>query len=141
MEDNEKHFAKFVRLQNGDDLITELVETEDDEGIRYNIFHPLKVVYVPSNTDGYLSISFMPWVFPSISDQQEFILQPEDILLIVDVSEKMNTYYWDSIDSYMNKSKKTEKESSYEENNMTPEEEVELYKKIMEQLAAKRTYH
>ncbi len=33
MSDNEKPLAKFLRLQNGDDVIAEVVETEDEQGI------------------------------------------------------------------------------------------------------------
>lgn len=142
---DERPIAKFLRLQQGDDIIAETVETEDDNGIQYTVYHPLKVIYSPSETDGYLSVMFMPWVFPRICDTQEFILHSRDVLLVVDVSEQMNTYYWDGVDSYVKKTKSIEETSSNyevnEETGLTEEEENELYSKIMEQIGNKRTLH
>lgn len=134
MENNEKPIAKFLRLQNGDDVIAEVIETEDEHGISYTLFHPLKVVYMPSESAGYLSVAFMPWVFPRICDQQEFVINGEDILILVDVAEKMNIYYWDSVNSYMQKTDVVEKEENEEETQ-------KLYKALMEQLGNKRTLH
>ncbi len=99
MTNSDRPLAKFVRLQNGDDIVTEIVEMEDENGILYTVFNPLKVVYMPSESVGYLSVAFMPWVFPRICDQQEFVIHAEDVMLIADVTEKMNIYYWDSVAS------------------------------------------
>ncbi len=111
MTNSDRPLAKFVRLQNGDDIVTEIVEMEDENGILYTVFNPLKVVYMPSESVGYLSVAFMPWVFPRICDQQEFVIHAEDVMLIADVTEKMNIYYWDSVDS-MVKPESTESEKS-----------------------------
>jgi hypothetical protein len=111
MTNSDRPLAKFVRLQNGDDIVTEIVEMEDENGILYTVFNPLKVVYMPSESVGYLSVAFMPWVFPRICDQQEFVIHAEDVMLIADVTEKMNIYYWDSVDS-MVKPESTEPEKS-----------------------------
>jgi hypothetical protein len=101
MEENEIHpLVQFLRLQNGDDVIAEVIETEDDEGILYTLFHPLKVMYIDAEREGYTAIAFSPWVFPSLCDQQEFVIHAEDIMLITNVSEKMNRYYWSSVDQY-----------------------------------------
>ena len=86
MSDNP--IAKFVRLQNGDDIIAEVVEMEDENGVVFALFNPLKVIYMPSETTGYLSIAFMPWVFPRICEQQEFIIHAEDVLLMNDVARE-----------------------------------------------------
>ena len=94
--------AKFVRLQNGDDLIADVIETEDEKGILYTLFHPLKVMYIPSEREGYLAMAFTPWVFPRLCDQQEFVIHAEDVLFVADVTEKMNTYYWDNVDNHYN---------------------------------------
>ncbi len=111
MTNSDRPLAKFVRLQNGEDIVTEIVEMEDENGILYTVFNPLKVVYMPSESVGYLSVAFMPWVFPRICDQQEFVIHAEDVMLIADVTEKMNIYYWDSVDS-MVKPESTEPEKS-----------------------------
>lgn len=144
MSNNEKPLAKFLRLQNGDDVIAEVVETEDEQGILYTLFHPLKLVYVPSEETGYVSIAFMPWVFPRIVDEQSFSLHAEDVMLVNDISQKMNIYYWESVDSYLNMSKniaEEQEEERHPDTGMTPDEELELFNQIVEHLGTKRTYH
>lgn len=144
MSDDDRPIAKFLRLQNGDDVIAETIEIEDEKGIIYTLFHPLKVVYSPTDTVGYLSVMFMPWVFPRICDEQVFTIHAEDVLLVTDVSEKMNIYYWDSVATYTEKSshsQSVESEQVNEETGMTDEEEYELYNKILGHMGNKRTIH
>jgi len=122
MDTSDYPIAKLVRLHNGDDIISEVVEMEDESGVIYALFHPLKVVYVPSETTGYLTIAFMPWVFPRICDQQEFVIHSEDIMFMADVAPKMNEYYWNNLDYYTKKvtaeeeelNKKSEQENTFE---------------------------
>lgn len=131
--DDVQPLAKFIRLQNGDDLIADVVETEDEKGILYTLFHPLKVVYVPSERDGYLAIAFTPWVFRSLSDQQEFVIHAEDIMLIADTTEKMNTYYWDNVDHQFNPEPLKEE---------VPEEDgLDRLADILNEMQSKRTLH
>ena len=63
MSDEEQPNIKFVRLNNGDDIISEVMETEDENGIAYTLFRPLKVVYIPAEREGYAAVAFTPWVF------------------------------------------------------------------------------
>lgn len=134
MSEEEHPIVKFVRLQNGDDLITEAIETEDENGISYTIFYPLKVVYIPSEREGYVAIAFAPWVFPRMCDEHEYVIRSEDVMIISDASKKMNTYYWESVDQhYNNEPIKEEK----------PQEEDGLNQlaEMLRQLELKRTYH
>jgi hypothetical protein len=130
---DDKPIAKFLRLQNGDDVIAETIEMEDEDGIVYTLCHPLKVVYMPTETVGYLSVMFMPWVFPKICDEQIFTIHAEDVLLLTDVSEKMNIYYWDSVKTYTDK-------SQYEQEEPASNDVEETLNEIMEHLG-KRTMH
>ena len=130
---DDRPIAKFLRLQNGDDVIAETIEMEDEDGIVYTVCHPLKVVYMPTETVGYLSVMFMPWVFPKICDEQIFTIHAEDVLLLTDVSEKMNIYYWDSVKTYTDK-------SQYEQEEPASNDVEETLNEIMEHLG-KRTMH
>ena len=96
MEKQENPIAKFIRLQNGDDIIAETVEIEDEDGILYMVYNPLKVMYMDVGS-GLLSVSFIPWVFPKICEHQEFTIHAQDVLLLSDVSAKMNDYYWNNL--------------------------------------------
>jgi hypothetical protein len=126
--------AKFLRLQNGDDIIAETIEYEDDKGIMYMVVNPLKVVYVESQYEGYLSISFMPWVFSKIVDHQEFMIHADDVLLISDVSEKMNIYYWENFNAIYGKSVTSPEQHEDTINQESLEE-------IMRELNEKKVYH
>lgn len=141
MSDNP--IAKFVRLQNGDDIIAEVVEMEDENGVVFALFNPLKVIYMPSETTGYLSIAFMPWVFPRICEQQEFIIHAEDVLLMNDVAANMNDYYWDNLDHYQKKVMKDEDELNRNAQMEEPGEDFERLKEALEQagLDTKKVYH
>ena len=140
MTEDEHPIAKLVRLQNGDDVIAEVVEMEDESGVIYTLFHPLKVVYVPSDTTGYLTVAFMPWVFPRLCDQQEFVIHSEDILFIADVTSKMNDYYWENLDYFA-------KKVSVEEEKVNEQvQQEDAYQKLKEALVEagldkKKVYH
>jgi len=140
MTEDENPLAKLIRLQNGDDVIAEVVEMEDESGVIYTLFRPLKVVYVPSESTGYLTIAFMPWVFPRICDQQEFVIHSEDILFIADVTVKMNQYYWNNLDYY---SKKVVAEEEELNKKSEPDDAFERLKEALEEagLHTKKVYH
>ena len=132
--------AKLVRLQNGDDIISEVVEMEDESGVIYTLFHPLKVVYVPSETSGYLTVAFMPWVFPRLCEQQEFTIHSHDIMFMADVTPKMNEYYWNNMDYY------TKKASAEEEKATQKAEQEDSFDRLREALEEaglynKKVYH
>ena len=137
MTDSEElTIAKFIRLKNGDDIVAESYEYSDDTGEYYTIINPLKAMYVPATTTGYLQIAFMPWVYPRICDVQEFNIAKSEVLLYHDVSENMNEYYWESLDHYLN----TKREEPVEEG-PEPEEDYEALKEALEALSGKRTLH
>ena len=140
MTEDGNPIAKLIRMQNGDDVIAEVVEIEDENGVIYTLFRPLKVVYVPSETTGYLTIAFMPWVFPRICDQQEFVIHSEDILFIADVTPKMNNYYWDNLDYYTKKVAEEEEELNKKSQN---QDSFERLKEALEEagLHTKKVYH
>ena len=118
---------------------------EDEHGIVYALFFPLKVVYMPSESTGYLSVAFMPWVFPRICEQQEFIIHADDVLLMTDVAPNMNEYYWDNLDHYINKVK-VEEDKINEPVVQEEDDYQEEYDRLKEALEAagldkKKVYH
>lgn len=136
MENDEYTLAKFVRLTNGDDIVAEVVETEDDTGMFYMLINPLKVIYLQTpQHQGYLTVSFVPWVFPKICDHQEFTIRADDVLMISNVSEKMNDYYWDNLDTLENKENEPEIETKQEE--VDEQSLLDMFR----ELSLKRTFH
>ena len=140
MEQDELPRTKFVRFQNGDDIICEFVELSDDDGMMYMIMNPLKVVYMQSRSGNGLQVGFIPWVFPKMCAGQEFTVHPEDVLLISDTSMKMNGHYWENLDYYtsMYEDSKSKEESS----ELEEDENLEALTEILEQLQkTRRTFH
>ena len=138
MENDDILRAKFIRLQNGDDLVSEVVEYEDEKvGLLYHLVNPLKVVYVPTGS-GFIQVAFMPWVFGKICDHQEFTIHGDDVLLISDVSDYMNEYYWENYDTYTNK---TEPQPPQEEEEQEEIDREEIMKSLSELINPKRTLH
>jgi hypothetical protein len=132
--------AKFLRLKNGDDIICELVEVSDDEGLSYMIFNPMKIVYLSSEMSGYLQIAIAPWIFPRVCSTQEFEIDPADVLLMSEASEKMNNYYWKNLDQFEEPSDTVAKEAQEESKE---EESMENIRDIINQIMGdkKRTFH
>lgn len=119
--------VKFIRLDNGDDLLAEVIEVGDDDNFLYHLVNPLKVLYIPSEKQGYYVVSFMPWVFPRMVDIQEFTLQVDKVVIICDASDKMNSYYWESIHDTLRPPRE-----------ITPEEQSTL---DTDEFTTKRVYH
>jgi hypothetical protein len=141
MSDSEElSIAKFIRFKNGDDIIAESYEYSDDTGEFYTVINPLKVIYVPASSAGYMQIAFIPWIYPRICDAQEFNIAKQEVLLYHDVSEKMNEYYWDSVEHYLNAKRETFEEEVEEEPEHS-EEDYEALKEALEELTLKRTLH
>jgi hypothetical protein len=106
---------KFVRLVTGEDVISEVTEIEESDGDRYYILNnPMKVLYMSSET-GTMSVSLMQWVFWRISSDQNFNIQTNNVLLMSDISESMEEYYWSSLDHYESMKEKLDKKSFTED--------------------------
>ena len=80
---------QFVRMNTGEDLVTEVTEVNNDDNIYYIFSNPLKIVYVMGNKPGIMSISLMQWVFPSLCRDQDFTVYPQDIILMNHTSDSM----------------------------------------------------
>lgn len=127
--------AKLVRLKNGDDIIAEVVEMGEGDVISsLLLINPLKALYVPSTSTGYLQIAFMPWVYPRICSNQEFSISMNEVLLCCEVSSYMNEYYWDSIDTYITEQKEKKVEPE-------PQVDEETLEEMMNLLKEGRSYH
>lgn len=127
---------KFLRLKTGEDLICECVELSDtrDNVRSLQVINPLKVMYVPGNKPGTMHIGLCPWLALSITEDQQFIIREEDVLITVNVSEEMCSHYWASIETFA----KEKEEAAQEETEEEPEEVREALEEI---LSKDRTWH
>lgn len=89
---------RFIRMNSGEDLVTEILYVKTEESDEYYIFiNPLKIVYSLSDKPGFVSISLLQWVLPEICDKQQFTVYPNDITTLSPVSEEMEIYYWETL--------------------------------------------
>jgi hypothetical protein len=131
--------AIFLRLKNGDDIISDMVELEEDGEEHYLLLNPLKVVYMPSDDKGLLQIAFMPWVFPKICSNQEFTISKEDVIMLSMVSDGMNEYYWSSVEQIEKRVN-----DSLTLGETATDDEMDTLNEIMDELNRldiKRTFH
>lgn len=88
--------VRFFRMNSGEDIVSEVQETEQG----FIFFNPCKVVYLTSGKPGYLSISFMQWVFSRICDNQTFEINKKEILFNVIPSDLTMKHYWESVEHF-----------------------------------------
>ena len=72
-------------------------------------------------------------LFRSLCDNHEFVIHSEDVLIVTDAAQKMNTYYWNSVDQHYGKEPIKE--------DISEKEELERIAEFFKQLELKRTFH
>ena len=129
--------AKFLKLRCGDDIVSEVVEIEDDKGLTFILVNPLKLVTVPT-TQSSMHLGLTPWVYPKVCDAQEFEISEKEVVTIAEVNDKMNEFYWTNVEELL-------KESSPNTRSDSAATEVEEYDEEtleeLQELWSRRTYH
>jgi hypothetical protein len=129
---------QFIRLNNGDDVVAQVIEVGENDQINYILVNPLKVVYMPSQQGAaYLQVAFIPWVFTRICSEQEFIIHAEDIITMSNVSSYMEEYYWKNMDHFITK----DEDVSTENEELETEEETSLEELLEAIKSSRRTFH
>lgn len=111
--------VQFLRLKTGEDLITEVQETEDT----LILLNPCKVMYLKGTGTSYLSISLMQWIFTKICSEQVFEIDKNEVLVKTFPDEGLIEHYWNSIEYF--ESVDSKKEISYESESFEAESELE----------------
>lgn len=153
-----KSSVMFIRLNTGEDLISEVTEVQDNSGNEhyYVLNNPMKVLYLSGGKAGYMSVSLMQWVFHRICQEQTFNIFPGDVLTIGHPTDKMIDYYWNCVDeSYVRRDENAKKTNYGSKEEELPEEvseeqitddteAIDIIQELMESLnpkANKRTIH
>lgn len=90
MENVQQSNIKFVRLITGEDLVTELVYSEDMGGLV--LYNPMKVVYF--TTESSVSLTLIEWIFSSVCKNQMFPMSSNNVLVVSDVTSGMEQMYF-----------------------------------------------
>lgn len=88
--------VQFLRLKSGEDLITEVEETETT----LLLINPCKILYLKGNKSGFLSISLMQWVFSRITSEQIFEIDKREVLFKTLPDDSMVIHYWNSVEHF-----------------------------------------
>lgn len=140
--------VRFVRLKTGDDLISEVVEFENELRQKtYQLINPLKIVYIAGSGQSYMSVAFTPWVIRRMCDKQSFDINSNDILVISEVTEGMDEYYYSTQESFNSINNEQTEDIYYdevEEDSVSEQEDDESQRVVdllSSLLTSKRTYH
>jgi hypothetical protein len=139
--------VKFIRLSNGEDLISQVVEIrKEEEDSYYILINPLKIVYMTGSRPSILSISLMQWVFHRVCSEQEFTIYPSDVITIAKPTDSLVEYYQGSLEHFEEMRDKLEKstEFSSEEETFKDISENDLLDELKEMLtntSSKRILH
>jgi hypothetical protein len=98
-EPQEEQFSiKFMRMNTGEDIISEVSVTSDTGGETMMQFrNPLKISYGISQTTGNIVITLMYWIYPKLCNNQIFPIYANDVITIGDPSDNMIQYYINTI--------------------------------------------
>lgn len=134
MEDSTEHRKyeeiMFIRLQTGEDIISEVTEVKKNDEVPYYILsNPLKIVYMTGNRNS-MNITLMQWVFNRVVENQEFMIYPNDVITMAIPTEGLQDYYWDTIDHY-NRKMEYDKSKIEEAEQISEEEMLDAVKEYL----------
>ena len=95
----EEKIIAFIRLNTGEDLISEIQETEDTQFSC--LVSPFKILYkVSEETPGMIYMELMHWIFPNVISNQYFDINQNNILLCEIPDKSIIKRYHQQIEDY-----------------------------------------
>lgn len=117
----------FLRLKTGEDLISEVQETDST----YILMNPCKILYLKSQKTGFLSISLMQWIFSKMCAEQTFEMDKSEVLVKAAPDDTFIEHYWNSVDHFLNSQSKDQIEYEDPTDDDSYEEKLELIKDML----------
>jgi hypothetical protein len=118
---------QFLRLKSGEDLITEVQETDKT----MVLINPCKILYLKGSKSGFLSISLMQWVFSKIALDQIFEIDKSEVLFKTLPAEGMVDHYWNSVEHFLSAESKDNIEYDDPMSDESYEEKLEMLKELL----------
>ena len=119
---------QFLRLKNGEDLITEVQETDGS----LVLVNPCKILYLKGKKSGFLSISLMQWVFSRISADQMFEIDKNEVLFKTLPDDGMIIHYINSVEHFLEKESSSNIEYDDPTIDDSYEDNLDLLKELLE---------
>jgi len=85
---------KYIRLVTGEDLITEVLEVDNEPHI--TVYNPTKVLYT-FDGESRIRMQLIEWVFTNLVKSSNFALQRRDILVMQDASDSISKAYTEQV--------------------------------------------
>lgn len=91
-----------VRLNTGEDLITELSWPETKPGHETHVIlhNPMKIIAIRSSKAGFVQLSLMQWIFSKITSDQQFNVYSRDILTMSKPNSTLVDYYKETVEYF-----------------------------------------
>ena len=132
---------RFIRLNTGEDIVTE-VQKINDKTLR--IINPLKIVYYYNEHAGVMSMSLVPWIFVRITESDHYDMDLHNILVSSRLSIPMTQTYYGIIkkfnDSMFNKEGISQEEGEDDFDADFDDDEIKETKEMLNDIIKKR-YH
>lgn len=128
--------VKFLRLNTGEDIISEVIPyLKDDQVLYYILKNPCKIVYLIGENEDSIMISLIEWVYSRISNNQTFNLGYNNVLIISEATVDLSKYYYEYLDKSKSNKVSMVKDSVIElEESDDEDEEVQVLKKVLHDL-------
>ena len=129
--------VQFLRLKNGEDIITEVQENAGS----LVLINPCKILYLKGKKSGFLSISLMQWVFSRISADQVFEIDKTEILFKTLPDDNMITHYCNSVEHFLETESKDKIEFEDPMIDDSYEDGIDLLKELLKNKDDKGNLH
>jgi hypothetical protein len=128
---------KFLRLNSGEDIVTELQMIDEKT---YRIINPLKIMYYYNENVGVMSMSLVPWIFNRITAGEHFDMEKHNVVVSSNLSMTMTKSYYGILNKIKNNMYVQETDDDEEEDEDYDEETIEETKEMLNEVIKKR-YH
>ena len=119
---------KFLRLNSGEDIISEVQKLDDKT---YRIINPLKIMYYYNENVGVMSMSLVPWIFNSICETEHYDMEKHNVLVSSNISLTMTKSYYGILNKIKNNMYVTEQEDDEEYDDETIKETKEMLSEVL----------
>jgi hypothetical protein len=134
---------KFLRLNTGEDIITEVQKLDDNT---FRIQNPLKIAYYLNESLGVMTMSLIPWIFVKITDTDSYDMDARNIIVSSNISIAMTQTYYGFLNKFkntaptQNESEREDTDDDEEDGDDFDEEEIKETKEMLNEIIKKR-YH
>ena len=123
---------KFLRLNSGEDIISEVQQLDDKT---YRIINPLKIMYYYNENVGVMSMSLVPWIFNRICETDHYDMEKHNILVSSNISLTMTKSYYGILNKIKNNMYVTEQDDDEEYDEDDEEYDEDTIKETKEMLS------